>query len=100
MISLLFSILLSFILYKCFESGGLKRGFIFAFTLNIIKSLIQNGMNHIFLVLILTIVVTIITTFVDYLIFIKTNSFVSYLIVSIILGIIIAIIPAIATLCF
>lgn len=88
-ISLLFSIFLSYILYKCFESGGFKRGFIFCFIFNLIKALIQNGTDHIFLVLLLTILITLATTFVDYLIFLKTTSFISYLILSIILGLVI-----------
>ncbi len=93
-ISLVFSILTAYILYKCFESGGFKRGFIFVLAFNIIQVLIQNETSHFLLVLGLTALISLVTTIFDYLIFTKTDSFMSYFVVSIIIGAIISFVLA------
>ena len=93
-ISLIFSILIAYLIYKCFEKYGFFQALIVSFALDLIQALINNGFNYLLRTIFLTLIISVITTAVDYLIYTKTNSFITYLIVSIIVGILIALIPA------
>lgn len=86
-ISLIVSLLIAFLIYKCFEKYGFKQGFFVALGLNLVSMLIQNGTDHIIGNIILTALISLINTAIDYWIFQKTNSFWSYIALSVLLGI-------------
>ncbi len=91
MVSLLLTILSAYIVYKCFEKGGFKLGYIFVFVWNTIEMIIDNGVGYILFILAFNAIFALITTGFDYLIYKKTNSFISYFIISIIVGLIISV---------
>ena len=87
LLSLIFSLLIAFLIYKCFENYGFKVGFFVALALNLISMFIQNGTAHILRNLIVTVFVSFVITSIDYWIFQKTNSFWSYIGLSFLIGI-------------
>lgn len=94
LISIIFAVITSYIVYKCFESYGFKTTCFIVFVLNLIRSFIQNGFNHFMLGLVIVLLVSLITTAIDYFIFLKTNSFTGYIVVSLVVGILIVLIPS------
>lgn len=84
--SLIFAIFSSYIIYLCFEYYGFKLTFLITLIFNIISAIIRNGMYNIFLSILITFLVSLITTSIDYFIYNRTNSFISFLLLSLFIG--------------
>ena len=83
------AIITSIILYKCFENYGFKYAIIFQAILTFIRLFIQNNGEYIVLSIITSIIISLIATPIDYWIYKKTSSFISYFIATMIVGLLI-----------
>ncbi len=92
-ISIALSILVSYVIYKCLETRGFKLALGVAYVINLVGYFLGNGFNHIFGTLILIFIVTLIDTLIDLFIYNKTNSFLSYMIVSFLVGLALSLLP-------
>ena len=90
-ISIVFSILISYIVYKCFEKYGFKIGAIAQIIIIFIQDAVKNVNGSNFLgLMIISIITGLIGAGINYLIYLHSNSFVGYLLLSILIGFIIS----------
>lgn len=95
-ISLILNIVISFIVYKIFENRGFKAAVIFKLFYQFILYLITGSLKELFsfgifqtgIILAVVFGIILISTAVEYFIYTKTNSFITYLILVVITGII------------
>lgn len=91
-ISIIFSVITAYIIYKCFENYGFTSVLIVSILINLVQGLINNGFSKIFLVIILAVIFGIIEAFIYRIAYNKTNSFKSFFIVLLLIGIIVPLI--------
>ena len=92
-LSIIFWIISSFIVYKCFETYDFKIGLLAEIGINIVEKLINGSLGNNFVVILIgSIIGGVIGAGINYLIYLHSNSFVGYLIISIVLGLIVSLI--------
>ena len=94
LISLLFTLLISYLVYKIFQKYGFAGGFLITISLNLLSEVLQNGSNNFFTTLLSLAIPSLIGTAINFFIYKKTSTFASYIILSSILSFIVSLIVA------
>lgn len=90
MLNIILSLLIAYMIYWCLENSGYRLAAIVAIVIQFVSGMVTNHGQYFLYVLISSIIAGIINTAIDYWIYRRTNSFLSYILLSMLLGIVVA----------